>query len=199
MLTGYDLRLLFVSQPYAETRAARGWPFSQTEILQDLLLALPPARQGTCHLVLVWPHPAEIQHQWQEFDSSTREDVVVRLTEEKGAEVLAHVDLMVSGHSTVTYEALHLGTPCISYRPGNAVLSPQMLEALGLVPLLDNANELRRFLAGFDPENMRTKLRHARHLHAQSGRFFSDGQATRRVVTEIGKMLPEVVPCPEWF
>lgn len=195
VLVGYDLRLLFVSQPYAETRAVRGWQFSQTDLLRHLLDALPPAHPGKRHLVLIWSHPAETLDQWRGFDLHARGDVVVQWEEEKGAEILAHVDLVVSGHSTVTYEALHLGTPSVSYRPGKAVVSPQMVEELGLVPMFDNANDLRQFLAEYDPGKMRARLRQAKHWHVQAGRFFSDGQATRRVVAEMGKMLPGVGSC----
>lgn len=196
LLEGYDLRILFVSQPYAETRAVRGWPFSQRDLLQGLLEALPRPRHGKRHLVLIWPHPAENRESWHELDTPATRDMVVRQTAERGAGILAHVDLVVSGHSTVIYEALHLGTPSVSYRPGSTALPPQVVEELDLVPLFDNWERLRAFLAEYDAEEARAGLQRARHRLVQNGLFFSDGQATDRVVAEIGKLLPGVGICP---
>lgn len=189
LLDRHDLRVLFVSQPYEETRAIRGWPFTQGGLLQGLLDALPPAQPGRRHLVLIWIHPAETADRWQSGNLCERSDVVLRICKTRGASVLAHVDLVLSGHSTVTYEALHLGTPCVFFRPGSPRLPSQIAESMGLVELVDSMDALRAMLSRFNAAESRAELECARRRLVTQGNFFSDGQATRKVLRVIDSLL----------
>ena len=182
------LKIVFASQPLAETRYVRDWPFTQESLLDMLVEALPPLAPGRSHELTVWPHPSEDPGRWV-GGRSRRTDVLVLVTDQRGADALARADLFVTSHSTAAYEALYHGVPCISLRPEGGALTTPVIEELGLSRRFENGDDLRRFLASFDPGMLRMELNERRRLLSAAGLFFSDGRATARVVAEIRSIL----------
>jgi hypothetical protein len=180
--------VLFVSQPLAETRHVRAWPYDQDDVLKGLIEALPAASPARRHVVLLWAHPAEDSARWRDLSRFHRPDVDLRVARERGAAILAHVDLVVSSHSTVAYEALHYATPCITFRPGGFGMPPLIFEHDGLCPAFTGHGELRDFLGRVDLPAERVRLQRLRAQLSAQKVFFSDGRATERVVAEIANM-----------
>jgi hypothetical protein len=183
MLDSPGWRVLFVSQPLSKWLSPES-PLPQYKLLQSLVAALPSGR----HRVIVWKHPAEPTEQWQNIDQFGVGEVEVCLTEERGPALLAHVDLLVSVHSTTVHEALHYGTPCLSLRIG--LSSPSSYaEKLGLADTAKTLNALQAFLASADPQQLRRRLRERSRRLRDEGLFFSDGKATKRVTAAVLAMF----------
>lgn len=179
-ITGW--RVLFVSQPLIKFTQADD-PSLQHELLESVVNALPQAWQQR-HQVLVWKHPSEPMERWSGSDRFGSSNVEVCVTEERGSSLLAHVDLVVSVHSTVAFEALHLGIPCLSLRMGLPV--PQLyIDELGLSKTIDTYEELQAFFGAFSPNNLRQNFDIVRKHWCDRGLFFSDGSATDRVTAVV--------------
>lgn len=181
-------RIVFVSQPLAERGMSCSWAYDQEQLLRFLLDALPES-SGRAHRVLVWPHPGEQPDRWRNASHSPRSDVEVLVTEERGASVLAHVDLVASSHSTVIYETLYHGTPAISLRPDGSGLSPMHTDQLGLSLLFDQLDLLSEYFLKMDPVAERRRLLNAKQQLLARQVFFSDGEATRRVTETVRQQL----------
>ena len=179
------LHVLFVSQPFAETRAVRQWSYTQKTLFERLVRALPPLRAGESHRVTVWPHPAESQDRWHDLSAASRADVKVTISDLRGARIFGEIDLLVSGHSTVAYEALYHGVPCVSLRSAGESHDTLLTEELGLTHHLPDFESVRRFLALTDFEKLRRELDIRRESLTAQKVFFSDGNATARVTSEI--------------
>lgn len=177
-------RVVFVSQPLKKYRQA-GRPSLQHKLLESLVNALPHVG---FHRVLVWKHPAELVEQWQSCGRFNSANVEVCLTEERSPTLLAHVDLVVSVHSTTAFEALHLGTPCLSLRMGLPV--PQLyIDELGLSKTINSQEELRVFLGAVSPYKLRRQLGVRSKYWCEKGLFFSDGKATDRVMAVVLRLI----------
>ena len=186
LLNNLGLRVLFVSQPL--TKFIQTEPsLLQHELLELLVNALPQARHHRHH-VLVWKHPAEPVERWQGSDRFSSPNVEVCVTEERSSALLAHVDLVVSVHSTTAFEALHLGTPCLSLRMGLPV--PQLyIDELGLSKTIDTHEELRVFLGVFSPNKLRQQLVGRSKYLCDKDLFFSDGKAADRVMALVLRLI----------
>jgi hypothetical protein len=182
------LNVLFVSQPLAEMAHERNWPFTQATIFNQLCAALPQATVGQPHRIIVWVHPVETSVRWGLIPTG-RSDIEKIVIAERGAGFLAHADLLVTSHSTVMFEALYFGTPCISIRPGGRTLPPLVTEGIKLSRTFFELDALRRYLARFDPKAERQALLHKKTALIAEGLFFNDGAATARVTREIRSML----------
>lgn len=182
------LCVVFVSQPLAETGGGRHWPYDQNQVLTFLLNALPVSSDMR-HRILVWPHPAERPGRWVNVALHGRSDVEVIVTEERGASVLAHVDLVAGSHSTLLYEALYHGTPVVSLRPVNNCLSSGQTDKLGLSLPFEHPGLLAEYLAKMNPKAERFRLLKEKQVLLAKRIFFSDGEATRRVTDILLRQL----------
>jgi hypothetical protein len=188
-LQGADRTILFVSQPLAENAAVRKWGYTQDSLFQHLLDGLAATSRNQTTRVLVWPHPTEQGERWHPTNLPTRPNVEVRVTDEREFEVLATADLLVTSHSTLAYEALYYGTPCMSLRIGGPGPQGHVTDRLGLSVRITSAEALREFLAQADLRQMRAELIEKRRALARESTFFSDGQATQRVLHVIADAI----------
>jgi hypothetical protein len=188
------LTAIFASQPLAETREIRLWPYTQESLLNDFIATLPAAA-GEKHRVIVWPHPGERDGRWAGLQAAQRDNVEVTVGRERDAEVLGRADLLVTSHSTLTYEALHYGTPCVSLRPGGGCANPLVIEELGLAPCFGDVESLKSYLSAFDPASARRALGQQRRELRRRGLFFSDGHATERVLDEVLTLVGAHASC----
>lgn len=178
-------RILFVSQPLAEMGGARAWGYDQEDVLGGLLDALPVLDASRKHRVAVWYHPLEDVQRWRNVGRKARPWIDVSVSVERGSSFLQAMDFVVTSHSTVAYEALHCGTPCVFYRPGAARLDPLVTERVRLSPTFTHIEALRVFLRSFDSVAERVRIASLRKELLKSRVFFSDGKATERVLDVI--------------
>lgn len=178
-------RVLFVSQPLAEMRGTRAWGYVQEDVLNGLLDALPVLTPSSKHRVAVWYHPLESASRGYDLKHKARPWIDVSVSTERGMPFLQAADLVVTSHSTVAYEALHCGTPCVFYRPGAAQVDPLVTERVHLSPTFTDLEALRAFLKSFDSGVERVRIASLREELLKSRVFFSDGKATERVLNLI--------------
>lgn len=178
-----NLRALFVSQPLNKLATPNNHSLHY-ELLSALVGALPPEGR---HEVLIWRHPAEPIERWRNSEQLGSSKVKVRVIEERSG-ILENLDFMATVNSTTAYEALHLGTPCFSFKFW-PLLPTSYIEELGLSVSIKNQDELRCFLDSFDSNYMRWRLTVSRACLREKGIFFSDGQATERVLAEVMRLI----------
>lgn len=181
--------ILYVSQPLAEFRPHRDWSYDQEDILFGLVEALVGAGRGRGHRIQIWAHQAEDPQRWRDQSRFRRPEVEVFFDVERGDEVFDRVDFVVTSHSTLVYEALHHGTPCISFRPGGTNLPPLITDRLKLAPVFTGVDGLRNYLSKMDVAVERQRILDKRRSFIQEKIFFNDGMATARVASEILSML----------
>ena len=179
---------LFVSQPLKEMKAYRRCDYDQHDILDSIIEVLPEFT-GKNHRILVWKHPGENAETWKKNKVIQRSDVEIRIIEERGAPILAHVDMVASSHSTVFYEALYYGTACLSLRPYGTCNTSMYTDELGLSMLISGKKNLKNFLNDFDSTASRRKLMQIKKQMAIQKLFFSDGKATQRICDIVRQKL----------
>jgi len=185
------LTVLFVSQPFAETAAVRQRSYTQLTLLDTLIECLPTPPDSGSHRVIIWPHPAEAADRWSEIGARARPGIAIDVSFDRDPRVFTDVDLVVSGHSTVAYEALYYGVPCVSLRPTSLSEEKLLTEELELSHHFDDGHSFRTYLATGGIEISRRNLAARKNALLSEGLFFSDGRATGRVVSTIEKMLEE--------
>jgi hypothetical protein len=139
--------------------------------------------------VLIWRHPGQRASAFEDLASLGTEGVEVVSVDDRSSAVLAHVDLVVTVHSTVAYEALHYGTPCVSLRMGIADMPASPIDEIGLATLVRSLGELDNFLRAADPASLRAKVLGRKRGLLEQGLFFSDGKATARVANHARSLL----------
>lgn len=180
---------LFVSQPIAEMRAQTKLPYDQEDVLDCLSGAIARAGLANKTRVWIWLHPAEDKERWQNSKLLRHPEIELAITATRGRGFLAHIDALVSSHSTVAYEALYEATPCLSVRPKGRADPAFILDGLGLCPLFFDEESLSAFLAKADWKKERRRIETEKERLAKEGVFFSDGQATRRIVSFLERIL----------
>lgn len=186
-----SIKVLLASQPLASMQQARCWPYNQYDIFEQLLTAMPgPTSANDLSTIQILPHPSEDGSRWNTVMTQIkRKDVKVELCNDRTHNLLRDVDYLVTSHSTLAYEALYFGTPCISLRPASEIVMRLWIEDAGLSRVFQEANSLRQYLSTSDPSVERQHVLKLKCELTAKGLFFSDGMATRRVVAEILRLL----------
>jgi hypothetical protein len=181
--------ILFVSQPLDEYATSTPAEPPQQALFRALDEELSVWDSARARQVIVWLHPKESPEGWEEVLSRASAGTMACLGRDRGAAVLAHVDFLVTSHSTVAYEALYWGTPCISFQlegSGQRLVS----DALGLSVHAPSRGGLRKVLEDRDFGAERRRLLERRQQLGSEGIFFSDGRATQRVLGVIESLTP---------
>jgi hypothetical protein len=181
-------RVLLVMQPLAPAPAAASSEFwrSVLRAIESNLASLPGSSR---HRIIVWKHPAPNATGLDPLSPAGHRNVEVVAVEDRSAAILAHVDLLVTVHSTVAYEAVHYGTPCVSLRLGIADMPVSPMDELGLATVVRSLDELGTFLRTAEPSSMRADLLARKPALLDQGLFFSDGRATDRAVHHARRVL----------
>lgn len=194
------IRVLLASQPLAEMRTTRKWPYDQFDLFKTLWTAMAlAAAQEQVVTLQVLPHPSENLSRWEsELAYYQHGNVQVELLQVRSQDLLCEVDYLVTSHSTLAYQALYFGTPCISLRPTTKNGMQLWVDEIGLSRVFSDAESLGRYLAISDPINERQRVLDLKRELSTYGLFFSDGQATKRVLNEIAQVLPgHALRCPQ--
>ncbi|HYD75001.1 hypothetical protein [Ramlibacter sp.] len=185
------IRVVLASQPLSAMREVRNWPYDQFTLFEQLLAAMPaPAAGGGPSAIDVVPHPSEDLARWHDrLAAPRRPDVAVELHGGSTRELLRTADFLVTSHSTLAYEALYLGTPCISLRPADRPVMRLWIDDAGLSTEFRDAQALRDYLLRADPAAERRRVLALKRELGAAGLFFSDGGATARVQREVERLL----------
>lgn len=175
------LMVVFASQPLKKNQRLRGWPYTQYDLFGIVAEAL--RRIGRQAKLFVWIHPSEDATLWHELVSQAG-DVCAEIGVARGRDAYHGIDVLVTSHSTLVHEALHLDIPCIALRPGRPPLADNPADTLGLTLRAGSVDELARLFAGIDVD-LRARMRERRFRLSDQGLFFSDGTATGRVANVI--------------
>jgi hypothetical protein len=186
------VRVLVVQQPLASISPDVVETFWRA-VIETVADALAE-RGDPPNQLIVWRHPAQPEMDASAMEGLSRHGVSAMLSGTRGAAVLAHVDLLVTVHSTVAYEALHFGTPCVTLRVASADLPLTAVDDAGLTAVMRSFEQLHSFLGVVDPALARAELAHRRQLLTNAGVFFSDGQATSRCVQLASRLLAMAPP-----
>lgn len=184
------LSILLASQPMAEMQHVRSRPYDQYTLFETLLRAMSQTETDRLGAIIkVLPHPSEDRRRWQELLRRRVGDVQLELCQGAVPELLRDVDYVVTSHSTLAYEASYFGTPCISLRPDAESLPRTWSDDIGLSQVFHDVDSLRQYLRLHDPASERQRVLRLKKELVAGGLFFSDGQATTRVVNEIIGLL----------
>jgi hypothetical protein len=193
------IKVLLASQPLASMLALRRWPYDQYDIFECLLAAMPgPSPGGDLSTLQILLHPSEDASRWNVLlDHLAREDVSVELCPDRTPHLLRDVDYLVTSHSTLAYEALYFGTPCISLRPAKETVMHLWIDDVGLSTVFQDVDSLRSHLISSDPATERRRVLELKRELMTEGLVFSDGMATQRVLAEIMSLLENHPQAPQ--
>jgi len=176
--------LIFVSQPLAEANYPRKWKYDQCDLFNILMRAI-----DVSHLRLqvhVWAHPSETVYEWHKLVCEYSGAAVLQI--DKSREFLAAADLVLTSHSTIVYQALHLGVPCIVLRPKFNACDDHLPDRLGLTVKVLDQNSLGDALSK-TLVNGKKMLRASAAIMKSKKIFFSNGTATEHVMSELKRYL----------
>ncbi|MFN4310048.1 MAG: hypothetical protein ACK4FK_05585 [Ferrovibrio sp.] len=186
-----SMTVLLASQPLAEMQRVRNLYYNQYTIFECLLAAMQKLKGLQPESVIqVLAHPSEEISRWENrLASKPYGNVKVQLLSHHTPSLLREADYLVTSHSTLAYEALYFGTPCISLRPSVKPTTRLWIDESGLSRVFQDVDSLAHYFRTNEPTVERQRVLRLKHELTQSGLFFSDGQATRRVAGEVVRML----------
>jgi hypothetical protein len=179
--------VVFASQPLAENASVRGWSMTQNDIFEVLVECA--RRSGDPWQLEVWPHAAETPGRWPDEWPEQRGHVQIRTRRSGTLGDLARAVALVTSHSTIAHEALHLGVPCVSLRLDKRREAAYMIDRVHLSRTAESPAELQQCLAEVASGAAHARLAERRDELAAQGAFFSDGGATQRVLSEVDRLL----------
>lgn len=138
------------------------------------------------------PHPSDAQEKWHKrLAEEMGVEAVVLPRNSDTNEALYACDVLITGYSTVALEAMILGKPVVTVNLTNQpdpVPYAQSGAALGVYKAEDIASAVEKALD--DPET-RGRLENGRQKYLYDQYHELDGQATKRIVDLIYKMIGE--------
>ncbi len=193
------IKVLLASQPLASMLELRRWPYDQYDIFECLLAAMPGlSPKGEPSSLQILLHPSEDASPWNVLLAQlAREDVRVEVCMDRTPHMLRDIDYLVTSHSTLAYEALYFGTPCISLRPTKEIVMRLWIDDAGLSNVFQDAQALRRYLGTSDPAAERRRVLELKRELSTEGLVFSDGMATGRVSAVVMSLLANHPQAPQ--
>ena len=187
----HNITVMLASQPLAEMRHLRNWTYDQYDLFEQLLRAMEELTGlWTVVTLQVLAHPSEDLALWRTLMARVEHArVQVELCQGNVRERMRQADLLVTSHSTLAYEALYFGTPCLSFRPTGQNIMSLWIEEVGLAPLFQDSETLGHYLKTVNLAKERLRLDMLREELTAAGMFFSDGSATERVVKQVLRIL----------
>ena len=176
--------IAFVSQPLAEVRWPRKWKYDQRDLFKILMESLHDIPFNL--RVNVWVHPSETIYSWHELVSEYPEMATIQ--RDKSPKSLASVDLLVTSHSTMVYQALHMGVPCIVLRPDFSSCDEHLTDRLGLTVKVSEMTSLNETITRTLINGVH-ELREATIRMKANNLFFSSGESTNLVLDALGKYI----------
>ena len=184
--------ILYASQPLQEYKLEDKLGYTQQTLFHLLTEEVSQWEDSSPKHIIVWIHPKENQERWEDWAIRVPSSLSVQLTRKglNSGSIFSQVAFLATSHSSVVYEALYYGTPCLSIQPGGTAERDQLItNKLGLSLPLYSREEFRQILRHTDFLLLRESLKEKRSQMCANNLFFSDGKATRRVLDVIRQMV----------
>ena len=178
------VRLLFVSQPLKQNEESL-LGYDQEVIFTSLSKILCKSIHLFPIEIHVWVHPLEEGDFWSRVVRESSSNLQITISNERGPDAFRSFDLVVSGFSTMIYEAIHCDVPCLSLQIGLREQDQLITNKLGLSTAIYTEDSLAYFFADLDISRERQKLSEKRRQVSSQDLFFSDGCAVDRILSII--------------
>ncbi|NJM31807.1 MAG: hypothetical protein HC848_01615 [Limnobacter sp.] len=188
------IAVVLASQPLAHMQSVRKWPYTQYTVFENLLQAMQGWTEQTTETwdhetneqqpkapiktkLQIVPHPSENPADWQRLLARTKHgNVHIELLHHQTPDLLRGADYLVTSHSTLAYEALYFGTPCISLRPSATDTMNLWIEQAGLSQLFHDAESLLHYLVEHNPATERQRILALKEKWQAQKLFFQMGK-----------------------
>jgi hypothetical protein len=185
-----SLNIVLISQPLAAMKSVRNWTYDQFTLFAWLTSALTRVKSHKTIKLLVALHPTEASHTWQSLlETHSFPGIAIQLIRTISSEMLREANFVATSHSTLAYDALYFGTPCLSLRPDRSVLNDLWIDKLGLSRVVHDPDSLLEIINSSNELFDRNRMLSLKEEFRRKGVFFSDGNATKRVTGEIYNLL----------
>jgi hypothetical protein len=177
-----EYNVLFISQPLVESIDKYYQGYSQIDMFNHLLIFLTSWEQCKVKNVQVLLHPKEGVGVWDEIiRGSNTEFIKIDFCYERDNSIFEWADFLVSGFSTLIYQALYYFLPVISIQIGLKKKDQLITNKLDLSIPLYSLEEMIDFSKNFDILKISKMLETKRKKLTKQKIFFSDGLASSRV------------------
>ena len=182
--------VLFISQPLIETKDKYNQGYSQIDIFNNLLIFLNNWKSCTPKNVQVWLHPKEDKNKWDKMISEgSSKFIKIEISEKRDNNTFEWADFLVSGFSTLMYQALYYLLPVISMQIGLNKKDQLITNDLALSIPLYTMEEMLGFSKDFNVSSHSQMLEERKNKLSRKNIFFSDGRATQRIINIIDNMI----------
>ena len=181
-----EFNVLFISQPLIESKDKYNQGYSQIDMFNNFLIFLTLWERHTSKNIQIWLHPKEDKNKWNKMISeASSEFIKIDICEQRDNKIFKWADFLVSGFSTVMYQALYYLLPVISMQIGLNKKDQLITNELDLSTPLYSKDEIDSFSKEFDIRLHSGMLEKQKNKLARQKIFFSDGLATKRILNII--------------
>jgi hypothetical protein len=181
-----EFNVLFISQPLIESKDKYNQGYSQIDMFNNFLIFLTSWQRDASKNVQVWLHPKEDKNRWNKMISkASSEFIKIDICEQRDNNIFEWADFLVSGFSTLMYQALYYSLPVISMQIGLNKKDQLITNELDLSIPLYSKDEMNVFSKEFDISLYSKILEKQKNKLTSQKIFFSDGLATKRIVNII--------------
>ena len=187
------INLLYVSQPIREKDNRKDYGIDQEENFLRLKEVIRNSNLERPVNIIVWKHPKEYMIDWKMLVKSDDQNMRCILSTDRGPGVLSWVDGLFTYYSTMIYEALYYDIPSYNLLIGSKIDLGSILitHQLGLSSLIRDDNELLDALTEIQSASAKHDMKKRRLKYQEEQVFFSDGNATARVINVVNEILTE--------
>lgn len=183
--------VLFISQPLLESKKNYFQGFSQTDMFYNLIIFLTEWKPNAFVNLQVWLHPKEDKIKWSKIINDTKTNLIhIYIGESRNNNLFEWADFLVSGFSTIMYHALYYLLPVISMQIGLNKKDQLVTNQLGLSIPVFTKDELKILSNNFDIHKQSIELKKKKENLISKSIFFSNGLATKKIVSLINKITP---------
>jgi len=184
-----EFNVLFISQPLIESTDKYNQGYSQIDMFNNFLFFLSLWKPHASKQVQIWLHPKEDKNKWNKMISeASSERIRIDISEQRDNDIFGWSDFLVSGFSTLMYQALYYSLPVISMQIGLNKKDQLITNGLDLSIPLYTKNEMDVLSKCFDISLRSRILEKQKNKLTSQKIFFSDGLATQRIVHLINNM-----------
>tara|TARA_B110001450_G_C17649792_1_gene492784 strand:- start:831 stop:1967 length:1137 start_codon:yes stop_codon:yes gene_type:complete len=184
-----EFNVLFISQPLIESKDKYNQGYSQIDMFNNFLIFLSLWKPHASKHVQVWLHPKEDKNKWNKMISEASSECIrIDISEQRDNDIFEWSDFLVSGFSTLMYQALYYLLPVISMQIGLNKKDQLITNGLDLSIPLYTKDEMDVFSKSFDISLHSRMLEKQKNKLTSENIFFSDGLATQRIVHLINNM-----------
>jgi hypothetical protein len=184
-----EFNVIFISQPLIESKDKYNQGYSQIDMFNNFLFFLTSWECHKSKNVKVWLHPKEDKKKWNKVISeASSEFIKIDVFEQRDSKIFEWADFIVSGFSTLIYQALYYLLPVISMQIGLNKKDQLITNELDLSIPLYSKEEINILSKDFDIFFHSRKLEKQKNKLTSQKIFFSDGLATKRIISIINNI-----------